>query len=116
MAYYECGSDTSASTNLLINVPLPKDLNYTVSTNLSGKSALICLFTFLSEDSYYKGKCYKAVYFDITDEANLGITYEAHLLVAGGYTGVDITPSISKIVFNAYVHDKNCVLYRVIII
>ena len=115
MAYYECTGSTSDITNLLLDAVLPEKSNYTVSTNLSGKSVLICLFTFTWDDVYYRGNCYKAVYMDITNGENLGITYDAHLIVSGGYTGVYITPSSSKIVFNAYTHDA-CILNRVIVI
>ena len=116
MAYYECTGGASDITNLLLDAALPENSNYTVSTNLSGKSVLICLFTFTWDDIYYRGNCYKAVYMDITNGENLGISYEAHLIVTGGYTGVYITPSSSKIVFKAYVHDKALILNRVIVI
>ena len=53
---------------------------------------------------------------NITNGENLGITYDAHIIVEGGYSGVYITPSSSKIVFKAYVHDKALILNRVIVI
>ena len=46
--YKKAGADAVipfSSTNLLLDVALVQNSNYTVSTNLSGKSALICLFT-----------------------------------------------------------------------
>lgn len=114
MAYYECSTNTI--TNLLLNEVLVINSNYTVSTNLSGKSVLICLFTFAYDTDIFKGNCYKAVYMDINNGVNLDITYNAYFYVEGGYTGIYITPSSSKIVFNPHVHDKALILNRVIVI